>query len=81
VDTLGIVKGSHTLKFGVDFRVNDPTVSNAPYNFSAWFYSAVASPNCGADGPGLGGPGSGPGVPLPQFIWVRLLWNDGPSGV
>ena len=68
VDTLGMVKGSHTLKFGIDFRVNDPTVSKAGYDFSGWFYSAVASPNCGAPGAGLGGPGPGLGAPLPQFI-------------
>jgi hypothetical protein len=70
VDTLGVVKGSHTLKFGADFRVNDPTVSNASYNFSAWFYSAVATPICCAPGGGLGGlgVGSGPAAPLPQFI-------------
>jgi hypothetical protein len=68
VDTLGVVKGSHLLKFGADFRVNDPTVSNAPYNFSAWFYSAVETPICGSLGGGLGGPGMGPGAPLPQFI-------------
>jgi hypothetical protein len=75
VDTLGIVKGSHTLKFGADLRVNDPAVNNAPYNFSAWFYSPLSTPFClpagpGPGGPGSGpvGPGSGPGAPLPQFI-------------
>jgi hypothetical protein len=66
VDTLGLVKGSHTLKFGVDFRVTDPTVRNASYDFSAWFYSAVGTPICGT--PGGGGIGPGPGSPLPQFI-------------
>src|SRR5215831_5914650 len=54
VDTLGLVKGSHTLKFGVDFRVTDPTVRNASYDFSAWFYSAVGTPICGT--PGNSGP-------------------------
>ncbi|MBV9746374.1 MAG: TonB-dependent receptor, partial [Acidobacteriia bacterium] len=75
VDTLSLVKGSHMLKFGTDFRVNDPTVDNAPYDFSAWFYSAVANPICGTPGPGgpgpgpvPGGPGLGPDEPLPQFI-------------
>jgi hypothetical protein len=79
VDTLGVVKGSHTLKFGIDSRITDPTVSNAPYDFSAWFYSGLATPFCGAPGGGFGGPGlvggagaggpdSGPSGPLPQFI-------------
>jgi hypothetical protein len=78
VDTLGAVRGSHTLKFGVDSRITDPTVSNAPYDFTAWFYSGLATPLCGAPGGGPGGPGFGsPSAggpdsersgPLPQFI-------------
>jgi hypothetical protein len=68
VDALGMVKGSHTLKFGVDFRVTDPTVRNASYDFSAWFFSALGSAFCGAPDVGPGGPGPGPGAPLPQFI-------------
>jgi hypothetical protein len=63
VDTLGVVKGYHTLKFGLDFRVTDPSVNNAPYDFSAWFYSALGTPICGTPGGGLGGPGGGPGAP------------------
>jgi hypothetical protein len=71
VDTLGMVKRSHSLKFGIDFRVTDPTVRNASYDFSAWFYSAVSTPICGASsdlGPPGGPLGSGLGIPLPQFI-------------
>jgi len=75
VDTLGVVKASHTLKFGLDFRLTDPTLRNALYDFSAWFYSSLGTPICGTPGggpggPGVGpgGPGAGPGEPLPQFI-------------
>src|SRR5215471_8518449 len=78
VDTLGVVRKSHSLKFGLDFRMTDPTLRNAPYDFSAWFYSTLGTPICGLPGggsiglgPGSGGPGPGGGpggVPLPQFI-------------
>jgi len=72
VDTLGVVKGPHTLKLGIDFRMTDPTVRNAPYDFSASFYSALGSPICGGPvdfpPPGGGALSPGPSAPLPQFI-------------
>src|SRR5215813_3772309 len=76
VDTFSSVKGSHALKFGVDFRVTDPNVNRAPFEFTANFYSAVGTPPCGSGSP-LGPPplppppGGPPALPpslLPQFI-------------
>src|SRR5260370_2572142 len=54
VDSLSVVKGAHTLKFGVDFRLTDPNIHFAPYSFDA---------NFGASGPVMfgGGGGASPG--------------------
>jgi len=83
VDTFSVSRGSHMLKFGLDFRLTDPTVNEAPFDLNANFYSSVQSASCGGSmstGPvGTGPVGTGPtpgmgvvtiggGGGLPQFI-------------
>ena len=71
------------LKFGLDFRLTDPTVNEAPFDLNANFYSSVQSAGCGGPvgtgpvgtgpvgtgpAPGMGGVTVGGGGGLPQFI-------------
>jgi hypothetical protein len=68
VDTLSTVKGSHTLKAGVDVRIIDPNLNTLPYSLNAVFYlpaimnfaSLPPSQSGGSGGDG-GGPGGGDG--------------------
>jgi hypothetical protein len=67
VDTLGVTRGAHMLKFGLDIRQTDPTVSKAPYALQVNFYSALAPASCSSGPlPVPGGPPPPP--PLPQFL-------------
>jgi hypothetical protein len=63
VDTLSMVKGAHTLKFGGDFRLTDPNLNVAPYSLNAIFYQSFGSPSCNS-GPPVFPPPPSP----PQFI-------------
>src|SRR4029453_15110012 len=63
VDTLNIFKGSHALKFGIDFRLSDPNVNQAPYSLTANFFTTLGSPGC-IDGPRVFPPPPSP----PQFV-------------
>src|SRR5215471_11266490 len=70
VDTLGVSRGAHMLKFGLDFRQTDPTVSKAPFALDVNFYSALAPASCSSGSlPTPGGPPPPP--PLPQFLCGR----------
>jgi hypothetical protein len=80
VDTFTKVTGTHTLKFGLDFRLTDPTVNEAPFDFEADFYSSLTPASClvGTPGPPVGGSGppggsGSPGVTGPPGV-------SGPSG-
>jgi hypothetical protein len=67
VDTLGVTRGPHLWKFGVDLRQTDPSVSKAPYALQVNFYSALAPASCSSGPlPVPGGPPPPP--PLPQFL-------------
>jgi hypothetical protein len=66
VDALSMIRGSHLLKFGADFRLTDPTVNKAGYNLIANFYSSEGAPFCGAAPSDRLSPF--PPSPLPQFI-------------
>jgi hypothetical protein len=81
VDTFSKVTGTHMLKFGLDFRLTDPTVNEAPFDFQSDFYSSLTPASCidGTSGPpgvteppgvsgAPGGSGPLPPPPLPQFI-------------
>jgi TonB dependent receptor len=63
VDTLNVLKGSHALKFGIDFRLSDPNVNQAPYSLTANFFTTLGSPGC-IDGPRVFPPPPSP----PQFV-------------
>src|SRR5262249_18921152 len=62
VDTLSMVKGSHALKLGADFRALYPNISSAPYNFSANFWSPIGAAPCNSSQPMPGAPPT-PGAP------------------
>jgi len=66
VDTLNVLKGSHALRFGIDFRLSDPNVNQAPYSLSANFFTTFGAPGCN-DGPPVFPPRPSP----PQFICGR----------
>src|SRR5262249_24270262 len=66
VDTMNVLKGSHALKFGVDFRVSEPNVNQAPYVLSANFFPAFGASGCNAGPPVFPAPPS-----PPQFICGR----------
>src|SRR5262249_25149841 len=66
VDTLSVLKGSHTLKFGMDFRLSDPNVNQAPYALNANFFATF-----GASGCNVGTPVFPPPPSPPQFICGR----------
>jgi Carboxypeptidase regulatory-like domain/TonB dependent receptor-like, beta-barrel len=66
VDTLNVLKGSHALRFGIDFRLSDPNVNQAPYTLSANFFTTFGAPRCN-DGPPVFPPPPSP----PQFVCGR----------
>jgi Carboxypeptidase regulatory-like domain/TonB dependent receptor-like, beta-barrel len=66
VDTLNVLKGSHALKFGVDFRLSNPNVNQAPYALNANFFTTF-----GASGCSVGPPVFPPPPSPPQFICGR----------
>jgi hypothetical protein len=66
VDTLNVFKGSHALKFGIDFRLSDPNVNQAPYSLTANFFTTFGASGCN-DGPPVFPPRPSP----PQFICGR----------
>jgi hypothetical protein len=80
VDGLTAVKGSHTLKTGLDFRLLSPSIRVSPYSLTGVFYQpGVTSGPTGASGgstagPPPGGPSNGPAGCgtvqnlLPQFV-------------
>src|SRR5262249_30852168 len=62
VDTLSMVKGSHALKLGADFRALYPNISSATYNFSANFWSPIGAAPCNSSQP-MPGAAPTPGAP------------------
>ena len=63
VDTVNVLRRSHALKFGIDFRLSDANVNQAPYSLSANFFTTLGAPPC-TDGPLVFPPPPSP----PQFI-------------